>query len=546
MDIVAAIFGGLGLFFIGVKLIGANLRQMGGQRLRGLMTRSTASPWSAGLVGALSGALTQSTNAVTFIVISLVTAGVVEVRRAVPIVVWANVGTSLLVLLASVDMRMTALFLVGITGVLYHLDLDKSVRLRHLVGALFGVGLLFLGLHLVKSGAAPLQTLEIAREFVAFSAGSHFIAFLIGTLLSLAAQSSSTVSVIAVAMASVGLLKPEQTVMIVYGASLGSGLSVWFMASALSGTPRRLSDIQLFTKIAGVAVLLPLFALEGGLGVPLLLHALDTAFATLGEQVAWLYLVVQLASAVAVALVMGPLYAMVERATPPTVEEELARPHFLYDGALGDPDSAAALVEREHLRLLPFLTEMLDNVRQDTAGVPNDYRTLHEAGHAVSAEIEAFLTELMGRAPSRGTLERIIRLQNRNEILNDLLDGVRDLVVVIERLEGPADTRLARLAEGIGESLHALLEELLEEVATHDPERRATLMTVTTDQSDVMERVRRTLLGEAQERAQQAALYPLTMLFERNIWLLRRYLLLLPDAAAVAAGEPAPLPAAIG
>lgn len=528
MDIFASIFGGLGLFFIGVKLIGTNLRQMGGRRLRGWMTRSTGRPWLAGLVGTLSGAVTQSTNAVTFIVISLVTAGVVEVRRAVPIVVWANVGTSLLVLLAAIDLRVTALVLVGVTGILYHLEIDKSARYRHLAGALLGIGLLFLGLNLIKSGAAPLQSVEIAQEFIAFSAESYFIAFLIGALLSLAAQSSSTVTVIAVAMASVGLLRPEQTVMIVYGASLGSGLSVWFMASALQGTAKRLADLQLFTKLAGVAVLLPLFAAETAGGVPLVMQALGTALPTLGQQVAWLYLVVQVVSAVAVTLVMKPLYTAVERATPPTVEEELSRPHYLYDGAQEDADTAATLVDREHQRLLPFLAEMLDNVRHDRVRLPHDHRILHEAGGAVAAEIEGFLTDLLSGSPSREMLERLIRLRSRTEVLVGLLDGVRHLVQLIETLDGPQDGRLARLAGSIVESLHALLEELAVEAVEHEAERREALLAVTLDRSEMMDRVRRSLLAEAQDEGVQAALYPLTLLFERNVWLIRRYLILLP------------------
>ncbi|WP_207457418.1 Na/Pi symporter [Azospirillum sp. SYSU D00513] len=542
MDIVAAIFGGLGLFFIGVKLIGANLKQMGGRRLRGLMTRSTRSPWLSGLVGTLAGALTQSTNAVTFIVINLAAAGVVEVRRAVPIIVWANVGTSLLVLMAALDLRLIALFLVGVTGVLYQMEMDKSARFRNAVGALLGIGLLFLGLNLVKAGAAPLRELEIVREFVGFSAESPLIAFLIGALLSLVAQSSSTVSVIAVAMVSVGLLATEQAVMIVYGASLGSGLSVWFMASNLHGTPKRLADLQLFTKLAGVAVLVPLFLVETGLEVPLVMHALRAGFDTLAERIAWLYLVVQVVSAVAVTAVMRLLYAMVERATPPTVEEELSRPHFLFEGALSDPAGVPALVEREHLRLLPFLTEMLDNVRTDTGTeAPHDYRTLHEAGRAVAAEVDGALTDLLAGAPPRDLLERIIHLQNRNEILGGLMDGTRDLVAVIEGLdapgegplESPPDGPLPRFAAGIAESLHALLEELAEEVAEHDPHRRETLLAVTADKSELLDGMRRRLLEKGLERNQQAALYPLTMLFERNVWLLRRYLMLLPDGQAL-------------
>jgi phosphate:Na+ symporter len=111
----------------------------------------------AALVGAAGGALTQSTNAVTFIVVSLVTAGLVDVRSDLPIVARANVGTSLLVLLATFDIHLVVLYLLGTVGLAYDFGVSEHDRFRHLVGALLGVGILFLGLWLINCGVTSLK-----------------------------------------------------------------------------------------------------------------------------------------------------------------------------------------------------------------------------------------------------------------------------------------------------------------------------------------------------------------------------------------------------
>jgi len=73
--IFANLLAGLGLFFIGVKLIGSHLGQMAGRKFREWVAWVVRKPWHAGILGFLAGALTQSTIAVTFIVTSMNTAG---------------------------------------------------------------------------------------------------------------------------------------------------------------------------------------------------------------------------------------------------------------------------------------------------------------------------------------------------------------------------------------------------------------------------------------------------------------------------------------
>jgi phosphate:Na+ symporter len=156
-DVFATILAGLGLFFVGVKLIGSNLTLAAGRRLRAWLERYTANPVSAAAIGTLAGAATQSTNAVAFILISLITAGILPVANSFAVLAWANVGTSALVLLATIDIHLLVLLLLAASGLCFHLDMDKSNRWRHHVGALLGIGLLFLGLQLIKAGAAPLR-----------------------------------------------------------------------------------------------------------------------------------------------------------------------------------------------------------------------------------------------------------------------------------------------------------------------------------------------------------------------------------------------------
>src|SRR5688572_31821799 len=155
-SILANFIAGLGLFFSGLRLIDNNLRQVTGRRLRTAVGRLTRTRWLAALVGIVTGALVQSTSGIVFILVSLVASGLTTVRRVLPIVTWANVGCGALVFAAVLDLRLAILDLIGLAGAAF--AFDKSHR-SHALGAIFGVGILFYGIELMKTGAAPLKEL---------------------------------------------------------------------------------------------------------------------------------------------------------------------------------------------------------------------------------------------------------------------------------------------------------------------------------------------------------------------------------------------------
>jgi phosphate:Na+ symporter len=87
MDIFASIFAGLGLFFIGIRLLSNNVKQLIGRRMRVLIACGGRNG-SVALLGLLAGAIIQSLNAVTFVMVALVSAGAIDKRRAFPVISW--------------------------------------------------------------------------------------------------------------------------------------------------------------------------------------------------------------------------------------------------------------------------------------------------------------------------------------------------------------------------------------------------------------------------------------------------------------------------
>jgi phosphate:Na+ symporter len=539
MEIFVGIFAGLGLFFVGVKLVGGNLKQLSGRWFRRLIEAATRNLAAAGLVGCLSGALTQSSSAITFISMSMVTAGVAGVDAVAPMVIWANVGTSVLVLLSAVDIKLPVFFLLGVTGFAYYFNIEKAPRLRHLSGALLGLGLLFLGLELIKSGAEPLKTMAAVREFLAFAASSVVLAFLVGAVLAIVAQSSAMVSIIAVAMTNIGILPLDQTMVIVVGASFGSGVATVLLSSGFSGVGRQIAYLQAAVKLLGVIFVLPIVTAEAFGAAPWIKALVAGVAPSAASQVAVVYLILQLVGAALAMLFRRPLLALVAELSPPTLEETLSKPRFIYAAAIADPRTALDLVGREQARLLEQAVAILDVARQD--GGPRIARdVLFAAGTSVARECDAFLTEILDQNNARDVLLDVIDMQKRNEILVALIGAANDYVLAAAAgAPRPAGTKMARLLFALGESLHTILTLAADAAASRDADDIALLLQFTSDRSAQMEGIRRQVMAvETVTPADHDVLYATTTLFERSLWLIRRYATLLERSVARPA-EPA-------
>ena len=363
-------WAGLGLFFVGMRMISTHVRQLGGGSFHTFMVRSLGRPLAPQSVGLMFGALTQSTGAVTFVTSGLVAAGALTLERALPMLSWANVGTSALVLLAAVNIHSMVLLLLGIVGLSFFLGIEQSDRYRHVVFALLGLGLLLFGLTMLKGSMASLGSEPWMREFVEFSGSGVAIALVAGFVIAVAVQSSSIVTVLALPLVHEGLLSLDQTVLMIYGASVGSGFAVLLLASGMEGTSRQLSLCQAVLRAMTALVLLPLFFIEKGTGVPLVLALLRAVSDAPATQCAVAYVLFQVILVLTSQISARWLLGLARKLAPPSLEE---MDRFLSATIRANPDMAdidLVFAARSRLQTLRPLQAALHQFSSELIGVP--------------------------------------------------------------------------------------------------------------------------------------------------------------------------------
>lgn len=521
-ELLALFIAGLALFFHGVGGVRTHLNGLTSRRLRRQLSRWARNPVLAGVWGFLFGAITQSSTAVAFILTGLVSGGLMTTAQALPVVAWANLGTALLVFFASFNLHLAFLYLLGVAGLVIAFDLGP-VRIRPVVAAIFSVGVLFLGLRMMKDAFAPLSGYAWFAEVVAFLQGSSLAAFVFGMLLRLLVQSSSAIAVIAIALAHGGLFTGEQAAMMMYGTGVGVGLSVFLLSSNLRGVPRRLALYQAIINGSSGLCLCVLFYVEKASGIPLALGLAERLADNENLRLAFAFLFLQ-STAVTFALIFSRSAAgWLERLSPPTDEQDLSRPRHLSEDALQDPESALDLVEKEQLRLLGHLPDQLAALLPDTAAsatVPP--AVLHRGVSAVAAETHAFLRELAEREIDGDTSRRVLALERRLALvvsLNDSVHGFTETLATLRAEPGEGGP----FADNLAESLHTLLLTAVDAVRSSDPGEVDMLVRMTADRGDLMERLRRNLSGPGDSgHRRKSHLFYLTSLFERAVWLLRQ------------------------
>ncbi len=189
MNALAEFALGLGLFFVGMQLVGEHLRQLSGPTFRKLLApRPRRASRAAGL-GLAAGAMMQSATGVTFILVNMVTAGLVTADAALPVITWSNVGLTVLAFVVTLDIHPLIAWSVGICGVAT--TLLRGRVLRQVANVLLGVALLLYGLQSMGATAGPLRDAQWLQTAISHTVASPPIAFVAGFLLAAILQSNT-------------------------------------------------------------------------------------------------------------------------------------------------------------------------------------------------------------------------------------------------------------------------------------------------------------------------------------------------------------------
>jgi phosphate:Na+ symporter len=530
---------GLALFFIGVDAIKLNLRQLTSRRFRAVMGRLTSNGPIAAIWGVVFGAISQSATAVSFIMVGMLSGGLLAKPRALLVIAWANVGTTVLVFLAAVDIRAAVFYLIGVCGLA--VTFEVSGRFERLLRVLLGAGLLLLGLELMRDATRPMPQMSWFEDLGDLVRRSGFGVFLLGAVLRLVIQSSSAIVIVGISFAVAGIFAPQQVVLLMFGTAVGVGGSVVLLSGSLKGAARQLTIYQgLLNTTVGLGLLLLYYAMQWT-GTPLLrwIGATEEA-AALEARLALLFLVQQTAMGVLGTLLLPRSESILSRLSPVTIEERLERVEFIDAATTEDPDTAVLLLEREQQRLIGLMPGHLAAVRTDREPAATDAAaapsaTLLAAVRRVDGEIRGLAAELAEGRLDGVLVDRLLRLQQAEELALALHENLAEFAVAAAY---PASGAVpARLRHNLVEGLDLIVATSVEAWASRDPIDVELLFSMTADRGELMERIRSVDLGGASIPVEiRSNLLYMTTLFERIVWMMHQASRLLAADAAPEGG----------
>ena len=501
-------------------MVDANLRQATGRQLRTVVGRLTQHAWVAGLVGIVTGALVQSSSGIVFILVSLVSSGLTTVKRALPIATWANVGCCALIFAAVLDLRLAILYLVGLAGAAFAFDRTHK---NDALGAIFGIGMLFYGIELMKTGAEPLRNSVWFPELLNGGQQSYLLAFLSGAVFSFITQSSTAVAILAIGIAQTGFLAPFPTMMALYGANIGSTFSRILLSSTLKGSVRQLTAYQDLFKVTGAVLFVSLLYAEASGGVPLVLAFASGMSDRIDRQMAIVFLLFNLTTAILFTAFQPTILGLLQRWLPADERDDLSKPQFLYDEALSEPATALDLIAKEHLRLARRLRVYSDAMRAAPAMAERQeaLRT-HEPFATLAERIAQFQHELVNQPLGPHEAERLTSLQSRLSLLVYLEDSLQTLAATTESV--PQESRLGVRVSTFVEALDFVLLTLIDALESGAGEPVDQLVQITEDRGEFVERVRQEYLADEASvtASDRAVLLQVTSVFERAVWMTHR------------------------
>ena len=283
-EIIAALLGllgGLSLFLFGMTVMGDALEKAAGNKLKAILSKMTSNPFLGFLLGAGVTAVIQSSSATTVMLVGFVNAGLIKLRAAIPVIMGANVGTTITAWILSLS---------GISGDAWYLEIVKPstfTPVLAVIGVIFfvflknqklkDIGLIFLGFASLIFGM-DMMSEGFKVEAIQNALGGFFETFATNPLLGLLTGAVVT-AIIQSSSASVGILQTValanpssftvgMALPIIMGQNIGTCVTAVLGSAGANKDAKRVAAVHLSFNIIGSTVLLSAYCLLEYLIIP--------------------------------------------------------------------------------------------------------------------------------------------------------------------------------------------------------------------------------------------------------------------------------------
>ncbi|MBQ3000302.1 MAG: Na/Pi cotransporter family protein [Oscillospiraceae bacterium] len=249
------LLAGVGIFIVGMNFMSGALEKSAGAGMKTLLGRICGNRFSGVCIGAGVTAIIQSSSATSVMVIGLVNAGVMTLMQAVPVIMGANIGTTITGILVALknDFFNMAMYFLAFAGVMMGFVKKEKVQIA---GSLCsGLGLIFVGLNIMSSPEAFGSAL-VKELFTGIFGVINFplLLIVVGAIFTALIQSSSAATGVVITMVGTGILELDMALFIILGANIGTCVTALLASVGATANAKRVALIHFTFNVIGSAV----------------------------------------------------------------------------------------------------------------------------------------------------------------------------------------------------------------------------------------------------------------------------------------------------
>lgn len=255
---IYTVFGGLGIFFLGMKMMSESLQSVAGNVIRKIINSLTSNPVLAVIVGTLVTIIVQSSSVSTVMVIGLVNAGLMKLVQAIGVILGANIGTTITGWIISIKVGKYGLLLIALGA--FPAIFSNNEKIKYFARALFGVGLIFLGLKTMGEALKPLKNSPDFIDAISYFAGTgilnYLASMLMGCVLTMVIQSSSAMLGVTMALATTGVISFHTAAALVLGENIGTTITALLASVGGNVNAKRAARAHASFNLLGVLIMM--------------------------------------------------------------------------------------------------------------------------------------------------------------------------------------------------------------------------------------------------------------------------------------------------
>jgi phosphate:Na+ symporter len=477
--------GGLGLFLLGMKYMQQGLQVIAGARIRRMINAVTSNRFLAAGIGLFVTTLIQSSSVTSVMVIGLVNSELMALQGALGVIIGANIGTTITGWILALKIGKYGLPVLGTAA--FGWLFVREERTRYAALAVLGIGMIFFGLELMKTGFQPVRDMpEFISWFQMFEATDYagvMKSALVGCVVTLIIQSSSATLGIVIALANTGVIDFQTAAALVLGTNVGTTITAYLASLGADDiNAKRTAYFHVLFNVSGVAAVtaifhpfyLPFMQKYVIIGVDPNLQAPSGTFPYMTAAIASAHTIFNIVTALLFLPFITPMANALRRWVRDERKEERVHLTHLDFNLVAAPIAGIEQSRSEITKMDGHVRTMLDNLRTVITSKKNERKLEDKVFERekiiddVQIEITRFLTELLAEEISHNVAEEArsqLRLADEYESVSDYVSNVlklylrmRDVKVKFSTPQGSELLELHDVIAGYFDTVHEGLD----------------------------------------------------------------------------------------